>query len=435
MKIGYDVSWMSHDNDYGGVYQYATLLIDAMNKFANKDITIICNNFYRNKFDKYNVRVVVISDYYSFAELLKDIDVDVIHSPIQLHSHYTLSVPMITTLHDLQHYHYPELFHKRELDYRELYYNKSNFFSERIIVTFPHVRDDIVRFLGISSNKIDVCSFGKLKTKYASKEEIIFIKQKYDLPDRYLFYSANTWAHKNHLGLARALKFLQKHYGLSIHLVCTGYQYEEFYSVIKNEIEDLNLADMVTFLGYLSENDLFVVLQGATLSVIPTYYEAGSLPLYEAMAYEVPVICSNVTSLPETIGDTRFIFDPHNVEELARKIFEMVTDEQLQEENRANSRKRNIETSWEQSITAFLDCYQKAIDSFEEKKKNRWFIDWAGNYEFFMNDKIQALTKETEQLRSKVNDLESKKGCFLTALKKSLSLRITKPLRWLGGKL
>ncbi|MFM6269887.1 MAG: glycosyltransferase, partial [Dolichospermum sp.] len=80
--------------------------------------------------------------------------------------------------------------------------------------------------------------------------------------------------------------------------------------------------------------------KNCALVVVPTLYEAGSFPLLEAMFLEVPVICSSVTSLPETIGDSRFIFDPLNIEEMGNLIVNMLNDEPLRMANIKNNQAR-----------------------------------------------------------------------------------------------
>ncbi|MCZ7616700.1 MAG: glycosyltransferase [Ignavibacteriaceae bacterium] len=143
--------------------------------------------------------------------------------------------------------------------------------------------------------------------------------------------------HKNHLRLLEALKEVQKRIP-DIKLICTGNK-TDYYSSIEKKLKELGLEDSVKFLGIVPEEDLIGLYKNTSLVVIPTLYEAGSGPLYEAMRYEVPVICAKTTSLPETIGDERFVFDPKNTEDLANLIDKMLTDDKLRAENLLNSKR------------------------------------------------------------------------------------------------
>ena len=85
-------------------------------------------------------------------------------------------------------------------------------------------------------------------------------------------------------------------------------------------IHQYNLQNQFTLVGIVNEAELYNLYKNSQGVVIPTLYEAGSFPLVESILMEIPVICSNITSLPETIGNQEFIFDPNSVENIAKKI-------------------------------------------------------------------------------------------------------------------
>lgn len=101
--------------------------------------------------------------------------------------------------------------------------------------------------------------------------------------------------------------------------------------------------------------------KNAELVVIPTLYEAGSAPLYEAMRYQVPVICSNTTSLPETIGDKRFIFDAENINSISELILKIITDDEMRKANIQNSINRMKELVAYDYLAGFIDVYKKLL--------------------------------------------------------------------------
>ncbi|MDA8429801.1 MAG: glycosyltransferase family 1 protein [Geobacteraceae bacterium] len=396
MIIALDLTWMSIQNKSGGIFQYGIRVLTALVRHSSHSIVAIvsegCEGAVSDLADAANFKLVVRRKNRSFTKIIKNENIDVIHTPFQYHVNFTLAAPMISTLHDLQQFHYPEFFSPDEIESRNVYYRKSAEFSERIIVTFQHVKDDIVKFYGIPPDKIDVCAMGMPEAKPLNTEFIETVKRKYDLPEKYLFYSANTWRHKNHLGLIRGLKLLHEKHDVKVPLICTGFQYPDFFPQIEDEISRLDLVGNVRFLGYLPDETMPAVLCGAALSVIPTLYEAGSFPLMEAMNHGVPVICSTATSLPATIGDRRFVFDPNSPEQMAEQMAIMLTDEKMRRENIVNSATRVKEWRWEKAVTSFLESYQKAIDGYDYKKKYRWYSDWTINYEIMamrINSKLR----------------------------------------------
>ena len=167
----------------------------------------------------------------------------------------------------------------------------------------------------------------------------------YQLPDKFLLYPASTWAHKNHLGLLEAIKKLNNP---DIKLICTGHPTEHYEKNILPYIESEKLFQQVKFLGIVTDEVLFELYHKCRAVVVPTLYEAGSFPLIESILMGIPVICSKVTSLPDTIGNERFTFDPLNVLDISNKIEKIYFDLDYREENIAQlkiQRKKLINTN------------------------------------------------------------------------------------------
>lgn len=413
ITVGFDVTWMDKENRHGGVFQYAQRLITALVEHTDLNIVAILREGGKGVFDRLkgrkNFREVAFSG--PLSEIVRAEKIDVIHTPVQFFPDLTFSGPMITTLHDLQHFHYPEFFTQQEIEFRNTFYKKSAEFAERVIVSFGHVKDDIVKFYDIPPEKIDVCPFGIDEPKKIDQKRFPSVRRRYGLLERYLFYSANTWRHKNHMGLIRALKLVHERYGIKIPLVCTGHKYPDYFPELEKAIRDMGLDGHVVFTGYVPEDDLHLMLKNAELAVIPTLYEAGSFPLIEAMAYEVPVICSNVTSLPATIGDERFIFDPKDIDGMAKKIADILNDGKLKEENRKNSRERVKHNGWDRAVDRFIGSYEKALDGFRENKDTSCLGIRMRNYEFV------------------TYEVNKQKDAKINALVNSFSWKVTAPLR------
>ena len=107
----------------------------------------------------------------------------------------------------------------------------------------------------------------------------------------------------------------------------------------------------------------FCLYNNANLIAIPSLYEAGSGPLFEAMYYSRPVICSNVTSLPESIGDCEFVFDPLNLDEISNLILRGLYDKDFIMRNKLNSAKRMEQLKELNYENIYLNALELAINN------------------------------------------------------------------------
>ena len=304
-----------------------------------------------------------------FKSKLEDLNADVLHIPIQFSPIYGLDIPIITTMHDLQELIMPENFSAGERLHRALNSKKAVDDSDQIIVSFNHVKQDVIKYFNLRDDQISVCpppfheEWFVNKSGTASDE----LKVKYKLEDKFLLYPAATWKHKNHITLFNALKVLKAKNHI-VQLICTGNK-TDYCDELISSAEKLEIVNQVKFLGIVSEEDLVGLYKLTSLVVIPTAYEAGSGPLYEAMRYGVPVICSNVTSLPEAIGSDDFTFNPDDPQRIAELILKGLNDEEFRKRNIGNSRLR-LEFFKKQDYAAnFLEAYKKAIQHKKEKVK------------------------------------------------------------------
>ena len=294
-----------------------------------------------------------------YKRVIERSKIKLLHIPIQYSPIYKITIPIVTTMHDVQEFHFPEFFTASERLHRAINNLKSVSESDHIIVSFSHIKNDLIKFYSVVDEKISVCPPPFADDWFSSKNESNWktLQTKYSIQKKYLLYPAATWPHKNHINLIAALNKIKK-LGIEVNLVCTGNK-TDYYSEIENYIQDYGLTESIQFLGIVPEEDLIGLYKNSELVVIPTLYEAGSGPLYEAMRYKVPVICAKTTSLPETIQDERFVFNPKNVDELSNLIVKMLTDENLINENIFNSEKRMKDLGNKNYFESFRMVYTK----------------------------------------------------------------------------
>ena len=261
--------------------------------------------------------------------------IDIVHSPFQ-HNPYSAKTKNIFTLHDVQELHFPEYFLPEEREGRARNWLSAIGRSKKIVVSFDHIKNDIIKYFQVPSDNIDVVllDMQNLWFDKFTEKDVVDTTNLHDF-SQFLLYPANTWAHKNHIRLLEALVYLRDNENTIINLVCSGHK-NDFFEKIETFVKEHDLMNQVKFVGIVDEQILYSLYKTALGVVVPTTYEAGSFPLVESIFLNIPVICSNVTSLPETIGNDNFTFNPLNVQDIAEKVKTIWTDNSFRETNKAH---------------------------------------------------------------------------------------------------
>jgi glycosyltransferase involved in cell wall biosynthesis len=290
---------------------------------------------------------------------------DVLHFTKQ--DGFRTSVPTIFHPHDLQHVHLPQYFGVAEARERDLRYRQLCEQASTVLVASRWVRNDVIDHFGLPPEKVAVVNLAPFGDAHAtpSPEEAKVVSERLHLPDRFVFYPAQTWPHKNHMGLLEALAVLKRDHGLEVPLVCTGTK-NAYFAEIEARVLTLDLGGQVKFLGFVSPEDLVAIFASSEAVVVPTRFEAGSGPVWEAFAAGVPVACSNVTSLPDQVGDAALLFDPDDTAQIAEAIRALWVDAHLRDTLIARGRANVARYDWAKSARLFRAHYRRIAGRSEQ---------------------------------------------------------------------
>ena len=321
---------------------------------CNFKVKTIKTNYYT---PIYSLREQVILPYYC-----KKLKPDLVHYPSFNSSLYS-PIPFVVTIHDLIYYLYPDacpnklgyLYAKTMLKYVARK-------SKLVIAVSFSSKKDIVKYLKIPEEKVCVIYHGISKKYHPIKNPENFLK-KYNLPVNYILYIGNHEPRKNIIGLIKAYsisKFKNDYF-----LVIGGKKdprRKKTYEVVK----ELSLEDKVIFTDYIVEEDLPAIYSAAKLFVFPSFYEGFGLPPLEAMACGTPVICSNATSLPESVGDAAITVEPGDNNGLAKAIDKVLSIQVLREELIRKGIERAKKFSWENTAKRTIEVYKIALEYSNE---------------------------------------------------------------------
>jgi len=302
---------------------------------------------------------------------------EVIHFP---HQQFTLcALPSIYTPHDLQHLHYPQFFTPSAIAQRETTYRGGCQLAQTVVVASQWIKDDIVRQYGLSPHKVQIIPWGAptQAVRTPSPQHLEMVKTKYGLQEPFAIFPAVTWPHKNHLRLLEALAAVRSQQGNVVPLVCTGANYAPHWPRISECLETLNLREHVKFLGFVPDEDLRAIYQLSQFLVMPTLFESDSFPIYEAWMEGVPVVCSNVCSLPDQVQDAAVLFDPHDVQSMVAAIIQVSASPALRDTLRERGYRRLKDFDWECTARAYRAVFRRAANrqlGSDELRLLQW--DW-----------------------------------------------------------
>jgi glycosyltransferase involved in cell wall biosynthesis len=281
---------------------------------------------------------------------------DVMHFTNQ--SGFRTSIPSIYQPWDLQHVHLPDFFTPGQRAGRDRNYRAWSEQASRIVVATTWVKDDLAAQFGIDPERIVVVNPPPATVAYAplGPGAESAIAQRLGLPEAFLFYPAQTWAHKNHDRLFEALAML-KGRGLEIGLISSG-TLTDRYDGLAALAGTLGIVGQVRFLGYVSPADVQVLYQRARGMVFPSLYEGWGLPILEAFAAGLPVATSNATSLPALVGDAAIVFDPIDAAAIADAVERLWTDEPARQGLIERGRDRVAQFDWDTTARRLRAVYR-----------------------------------------------------------------------------
>jgi glycosyltransferase involved in cell wall biosynthesis len=295
------------------------------------------------------------------ADQLERSGVDVIHYPDSIINPPGIALPCVLTFHDIQHEYFPRHFPFKTLLLRKLTYGTSARKARRIITDSQFTRETLVEKFRIPASKITPIHRGvdAAFRPDMSLAEVERVRHTYHLPQVFAFYPANTWPHKNHPRLVQAISLLQKKYRSDCKLVLCG-QPQWGHDALLAALKVHNLQRDVLILGYVPTEDLPALYRAASLLAYPSLFEGFGFPLVEAMSCGCPIVCSDVTSLPELAGDAAVLVNPYDVEGLADAMWRVLKDHDLRADLVARGLARAGHFSWEQAARQTLQVYRQA---------------------------------------------------------------------------
>ena len=286
--------------------------------------------------------------------------VDLFHATDFVLPPHLPSTKTILTVHDLSFVRVPEAAPPLLKAYLDEVVPRSAQSATHILVDSRATGNDLGSLYDVSPERITVL-YGGVDARFRRdvKRELL-LREKYRIGDRpYIFSVGTVQPRKNYVRLVDALKRIRAQ-GLDVQLVIAGGQ-GWLEGPLYKALEDEGISVYVRLIGFVDEDDLPGLYSCALCVAFPSLYEGFGFPVLEGMACGVPVMTSNISSLPEVAGDAALMVNPYDTEEISETLVKVITDTTLRSTMIAAGYEQVKQFTWESSAKQLLQIYDDVL--------------------------------------------------------------------------
>lgn len=297
---------------------------------------------------------------FSIKRALNKIKPDVFISPDGYLSLIT-DIPQIPVIHDLNFEHHPNDMPKKYLNYYKKYFPLFAQKAKHIITVSEYSKQDISKTYQINSDKISVVYNAPADLhKPIPETEKSKIREKYTNGKPYFIYVGSINARKNPVNLIKAFDLFKSKYDSDFKLLMVGnkmWNYPEFDAALSK----MKFKDDVVFLGHTQREELSKLVASARALMFLSYFEGFGIPLVEAMKSETAILTTNYTAMPEVCGDAALYANPFDIDDIAQKMHQLSTDDELVNTLIEKGRKQIQNFNWDASAEKFWQIVLNTI--------------------------------------------------------------------------
>jgi glycosyltransferase involved in cell wall biosynthesis len=270
-------------------------------------------------------------------------------------------VPSVVTFHDMIFFTHPQMHTRVKRFFFPWMIRRSSRKADYLITDSENTRRDAIRLLDIPPEKIETVHLGyqDIFRPILDTSRLSAIRDQYQLPKRFILYSGAIEPRKNVPLLLTVFDELVQ-MGIEQDLVLTGRLGWQYDSVL-DQIETMRAHHRVHRVGHVPFDELPVFYNLADVFVYPSVYEGFGLPPLESMACGTPVITSNISSMPEFVGDAVILVPPNDPAALLEAIQRVLSDESFRQRLILDGPKQAANFTWEHTAQKTLAIYERVL--------------------------------------------------------------------------
>jgi glycosyltransferase involved in cell wall biosynthesis len=314
--------------------------------------------------------------YREFRTVVQRLECDLVHIPNLFSIPRALPCPYVMTVHDiLEHLSRAQ---QRTGFWRSLHFQLTKRVlrgAARIFAVSNFTKTEIEKLFNIPAGRIEVVYNAideRLLLGPASAADRQLIVERYQVTYPFLLYAGRISPHKNVVRMIEAFSALKTELEKDqvypdLKLIIIGDDVSGNPDLRRTVIRS-GVQNDVRFLGFVPVEVLRTFYDEAKIFVFPSLYEGFGLPPLEAMAHGTPVVTSNVSSLPEVVGNAAVLVHPENVFEIMRALHRVLLDQPLRDKMKERSYRQAAKFSWEKSVRRIMNVYREVLEPPGDRK-------------------------------------------------------------------
>ncbi|GAA0091491.1 glycosyltransferase family 1 protein [Paraclostridium bifermentans] len=355
---------LQYSENGAGISRYTHKLAEYM----NKTIDILIQKGVQGSFNQDNIKILdknitgskdrILEEQLKSLKLFKEYDL--VHFP-DYATPILYTGKKVATIHDMAMHTMGDKYTKGQVFIKKFFMGNtikkadkliciSNFTARELKKYYPYVDEKKIEVIynGFEYTHVDITN--------SDKENVL---NKFNIDEKYLLYVGTISPHKNLERLIEAFSILRKK-GYNHKLVIAGKK-GWMYNEILNKSKELGIENYVIFTDYVTDEELEILYRCADVFTFPSLYEGFGFPPIEAMARKIPVVSSSEGALGEVVGDAALICNAYDIEDIACKIEDVITNENLKNNLIEKGIKRSSYFSWEKTARQTYEIYQKVL--------------------------------------------------------------------------
>lgn len=355
MRIGLD----NRSPKFSGMGIYTHNLYENFTELNHKvslynDGIAVSRNSFVDKYVKFFRRILI--EQFGMNSWFQKNSLDIYHVTKNTGVPFFHNIPVVVTIHDIIPHVFPDKYLSNILEriWYEVAIRVSIYRSDKILTISKFSKEELKRYYGVDSSKIEIVtlayneSFRKIKDSSMLND----VKGRYGLNKKYILAIGGSEYRKN---IQRLINVYLKNFKEDYELIVVGGKWRDIDLSKKYQEENIR------FIKGVPEEDLIAIYNMASVFVFPSFYEGFGIPVLEGMACGVPVVTSNISSMPEVGGDAAIYFNPYDENDMAEKIRQAIDDDQLREEMMAKGLEKVKEYSWDKCARETLKVYERVV--------------------------------------------------------------------------